>query len=204
MAETQPRYEYRAWAGNFAMVEEALEAVANRRGSTEGTDTYLISAATCRTSAKLRDGTLDIKVMIDEAVGLEQWRPILKGGFPLRAPLITGEIFAALALDPPPLARAAYTADQFLDEVARRHPRLVVTPVFKRRFKFALDGCRAERVEVRIGGAAAETVETVAVESADQAAVRRAIAALHLDGYSNVSYVAAIKQVIGLEPRRRW
>jgi len=43
---------------------------------------YLISAATDRCNAKIRNALMDIKIMIGTHRGLEQWKPVLKAGFP--------------------------------------------------------------------------------------------------------------------------
>jgi len=82
---------------------------------------------------KVRDGLLDVKRL--EAVdgnGLEQWRPVLKGLFPLDAADVRAALHA-LRVSAPDLARDAYTLKQLVDEVIGPTPALAAVAVHKRR-----------------------------------------------------------------------
>ena len=52
---------------------------------------------------------MDIKVLIAEEHGLEQWNPTLKAGFPLRRRNDHRQVFPSLQLDAPLLAKPEYT-----------------------------------------------------------------------------------------------
>jgi hypothetical protein len=60
---------------------------------------------------------MDIKMLVKEDRGLEQWEPVLKASFPLDRSVVSGQIFPYLAFEPPHLFRSTYQMDQFLDEV---------------------------------------------------------------------------------------
>ena len=140
---------------------------------------------------------MDIKELVQERDGLEQWRPRMKGAFPMAAEALTAEVFPAFGLAMPALDREEYTLDQYLGEIIRPHRDLVAVRVFKRRFAFTVNECIAEHAEVWINGAG---LETVAVESMDIPAILEAKRTLGLDDYENVNYLRAIKRVIGMEP----
>ena len=86
---------------------------------------------------------MDIKVLREvNPDGLEQWTPVMKAGFPLPAAEVT-KVFAALRLDPPPLQRASYDLEQFIDELAVPSGRIRAISVQKRRTRYTVGGCMA-------------------------------------------------------------
>jgi hypothetical protein len=200
MNEIQPRFEFRAWARSFGLVEEKMRRLSACEKIRESTELYIVSATNKESNTKIRDDLMDIKVLVKEERGLEQWAPRMKGSFPMRTATIGEQVFPAFSVAPPPLARGEYTLQQLLDEVVRPHPSLVAVEVFKRRFGFTVNGCITEHAEVWINGAG---LQTVAVESVDTDALLRAMQMLGLEEYENVSYLLAIKRVIGMEPLPR-
>ena len=79
-----PRWEWRTFGESFGPAEERFAALKPKRVE-DSDETYLLSTRS-DASVKIRGGVMDVKHL--EAVnddGLEQWLPILKGGFPLRA-----------------------------------------------------------------------------------------------------------------------
>jgi hypothetical protein len=197
MDEIVPRYEFRAFAQNFGLVEERLRAGRPSEQIRESVEFYLVPTGDEERNVKIRHKTLDIKQLIAVQEGLEQWRPALKAEFPLPAQAIRNEVMPALGVEVGTLAREVYTVAQLVEEVLRPHPALAVAHVFKRRFGFTVRGCTAEIAELLINGAA---IRSVAVESEDPEAVREAIAQLGLAAYENVNYPRAIKRVLGLAP----
>jgi hypothetical protein len=197
MDEIIPRYEFRAFAQNFGLVEERLRAGRPSEQIRESVEFYVVSAGNEDHNVKIRYETLDIKKLMEVRDGLEQWRPVLKVELPLAANTIREEVLRALGVEPEELAREAYTARQLIDEVVRPHPDLAAAHVFKRRFGFTVHGCTAEIAELLINGAA---IRSVAVESEDPGVVRDAMAQLGLAAYENVNYPRAIKRVLGLAP----
>ena len=197
MSEIEPRFEFRAWARNFGLVETGLRRLSRCHGIRESDEVYVVSAGNARNNVKIRDAKLDIKTLVRERDGLEQWNPRLKGEFPIASEVLAAEVLPAFGTAMPVLDRSDYTLDAFLDEIVRPHRELVAATVFKRRFAFTVNGCMAEHAEVWINGAG---LQTVAVESTDPAATLEALRLLGLDDYENVNYLRAVKRVVGLEP----
>ena len=195
MTEDQPRFEFRAFARNFGIVETNMRRLARCEQIRESDELYIMSAGSDDSNTKIRDDQLDIKALVRQERGLEQWSPRLKESFPLSARVIREALFPALGLAAPELRRAAYTVVQCLEELVWPHPQLVPVEVNKRRFGFTVEGCITELAEVWVNGAG---IQTVAVESADADAVLRARAALALEAYENVDYLKAIKRIIGM------
>ncbi len=197
MAEIKPRFEFRAWARNFGKVEEKMRKLAAVEQIRESSEIYIVSAANNENNTKIRDRLMDIKVFVQKKKGLEQWNPRMKGEFPMKASVLTQEVFPAFGGDLPNLERDEYTLSQYLDEIIRPHPQLVPAQVFKRRFAFTVNDCISEIAEIEINGAG---LQTVAVESVDVDAILKAMEMLGLDEYENVNYLRAIKRIIGMEP----
>ena len=197
MGEIKPRFEFRAWAKNFGMVEEKMRRLSPCKGIRESAEIYIVSAGNDENNTKIRDGLMDIKTLVAKRQGLEQWNPRMKGAFPMSADALEKDVLPAFGVDMPPLARAEYTLEQYLAEVIAPHPRLSAVRVFKRRFAFTVNECITEHAEIWINGAG---LQTAAVESVDVPAILEAKAMLGLDEYENVNYLRAIKRVIGMEP----
>ncbi len=197
MNEIEPRFEFRTWARNFGMVETRMRRVSPCQGIRESDEVYIVSAGNDENNTKIRDAKMDIKVFVEERDGLEQWRPRMKGGFPMAAEALVADVFPAFGVAMPALDRDEYTLDQYLDGIIRPHRDLVAVAVFKRRFAFTVNDCITEHAEVWINGAG---LQTVAVESTDIPAILEAKRMLGLDDYENVNYLRAIKRIIGMEP----
>lgn len=195
MTEDQPRFEFRAFARNFGIVETNMRRLARCEQIRESGELYIMSAGSDDHNTKIRDDKLDIKALVRREHGLEQWSPRLKERFPLPAAVVREGLFPAFGLAAPELRRAAYTLEECLEDLVWPHSQLVPVEVNKRRFSFTIEGCIAEFAEVWVNGAG---IQTVAVESADAEAVLRARMALALEAYENVSYLKAIKRIIGM------
>lgn len=197
MTEIKPRFEFRTWAKNFGMVERKMHKLSACEGIRESSEIYIVSAGNNENNTKVRDRLMDIKVLVTEKEGLEQWNPRMKGEFPMQSATLLDEVFPALGVEMPALERDEYTLDQYLDEVIRPHLKLTAVSVFKRRFAFTINDCITEIAEIEINGAG---LQTVAVESVDVAAILKAKEMLGLNEYENINYLRAIKRVIGMEP----
>ena len=149
MAAIKPRYEFRIWGESLAPLRTKLEAMA-QASEKSSEETYLISATTERCNAKIRADLMDIKVLIAEDRGLEQWNPTLKAGFPLDALTIAGQIFPSLQLDAPKLSRQEYSFDEFLSEVIRPNPKIAIVTVTKVRNQFNIGVCATEYSRITI------------------------------------------------------
>jgi len=164
----------------------------------ESDELYLLSQES-DASVKVRDGLMDVKRL--EAVdgnGLEQWRPVLKGLFPLGAADLR-TVLAALRVSVPELTREAYTLEQLVDEVVGASPALAAVAVHKRRVHYRLDDCMAELSEVTAG---TRSARTIAVEAEDPELVAATVQELQLAGRPNVCLARGLKTMLGLEPVR--
>jgi len=196
MREIVPRWEWRWFGHRFGPAESRLAAM-TPGAVQESSETYLLSGT--GDNVKVRDALMDIKVLREvDPQGLEQWTPVMKAGFPLPAAEVT-RVFQALRLDPPPLHRASYTLEQFIDELAVPSGRIRAVSVQKRRTRYKVNGCMAELSEVVADG---KRTRTIAVESENAAAVMAAVRGLGLSGYVNTSYPRGLAALLDGEPAR--
>jgi hypothetical protein len=198
--DTAARYEFRAFAHDFGIVEESLRRRAPVARYRESLEVYLVSAGNDFHNAKVRAGLMDIKVLVGRDRDLEQWSPRMKGEFPLPRRVIREEVFPAFGVAVPDLARDDYSLERYLDEVIAPHPDLAAVSVHKQRFGFDLDGCTAELANVFVNGA---LLRSACLESTDPELVLTTRARVRLDPYENVNYLLAIKRVIGMAPLPR-
>jgi exopolyphosphatase / guanosine-5'-triphosphate,3'-diphosphate pyrophosphatase len=192
MTEIKPRYEFRIWADKLTPVREQLQTLAEPREMVSR-ETYLISSATDRCNAKIRAGLMDIKVLVAEDRGLEQWKPVLKEGFPLTRAAISDQVFPSLEVASPSLAKAEYSLEDFFEQVIRPQPGIAIVEVSKTRYQFGIGVCSAEYAAVTINGAPRDTV---AVESIDPDAVLQLVNKLGINE-TNVNYIREIKRIVG-------
>ena len=197
MNETVARYELRAFANDFGIVEEAIRSCARLAHYRESLEVYIVSAGNDENNTKVRGGLMDIKVLVDRYQGLEQWNPRMKGEFPLPRHAIRDAAFPAFGVAVPDLKRNEYSLKQYLDEVIGPHLDLAAVSVYKQRSGFDIDGCTVELANVTINGA---SMRTACLESTDPELVLETRTRLHFDGYENVNYLLAIKRVIGMAP----
>ena len=145
MAVIKPRWEWRWFGPRLGPAESRLAAM-TPVGVQESDETYLLSGA--GDNVKVRDALMDIKVLREvDRDGLEQWTPVMKAGFPLPATEVR-RVFTALHLDTPPLRRASYTLEEFINELAVPGGRIRAISVHKRRTRYSVGGCMAELSEV--------------------------------------------------------
>lgn len=197
MTETTARYEFRAFARNFGIVEQRLRAWATVDQIRESDEIYLVSPACTRHNIKYRGGLLDIKVLVAERDGLQQWAPHTKVSFPLTRDWLARELAPPLGLPAEALPETLANARALVEQLAYPHPEVLAVRVFKRRFAFSLEGCLCELAEVEFNSAA---LATACIESTDPQAVALLRQRLGLEAYDNTSYLTAIRQVTGLSP----
>jgi exopolyphosphatase/guanosine-5'-triphosphate,3'-diphosphate pyrophosphatase len=196
MAEIKPRWEWRSFGRRFGGAEGRLEQL--EPGDVQESDeVYLLSGA--GDNVKVRDALMDVKVLREvNSNGLEQWTPVMKAGFPLKA-AEAASVFASLHLPAPSMSRASYTLDEFIDEFAKPGGAIRMVKVHKRRTRYTVCGCSAELSEVVANG---KPTRTIAVESTDAEGVIRAVRELGLGGYTNTNYPRALAALIDDEPER--
>ncbi len=192
MPEIKPRYEFRIWAESLAPLRAKLEALGQAREA-KSAETYLISQVTERCNAKIRDKLMDIKVLVAEDRGLEQWKPILKAGFPISQADVVEQVFPSLQIAAPTLILPSYTYDLFIHSVIQSESMIAIVEVTKTRYQFKIGECAAEYSLITING---EARDTVAVESTDPDAVLELVAKLGIH-QPNVSYIREIRRILG-------
>jgi exopolyphosphatase/guanosine-5'-triphosphate,3'-diphosphate pyrophosphatase len=186
------RWEWRTFDERFGGAEDRFAALTPEQTHESG-EVYLLSPAADE-SVKIRDGLLDVKHL--ERVnddGLEQWKPVLKEGFPLSVEAV-GVALAALGV-PPPSEPDVST----VDDLVAVGKELVAVPVRKRRVHYTLSGCMAELTDVQTDGAA---TRTIAVEAEDPALVIATVRELGLGERANVSFPRGLKTLLGLDAHR--
>jgi exopolyphosphatase/guanosine-5'-triphosphate,3'-diphosphate pyrophosphatase len=124
--------------------------------------------------------------------GLEQWKPVLKAGFPVATAEVE-TVLAALGVDKA-LERSEYTLETLLGELVDPSPELLPIEVHKRRRHVTVDGAMAELSELSADRAA---LRTIAVESEDPALVTAAVRRLGFDPRHNVNVPRGLKELVG-------
>ncbi len=191
------RYEFRAFAQHFGPAEEKMRKLAKFEKFRESSEIYILSAANDKHNIKIRYDTLDVKVFVKEEMGLQQWLPKMKAEFPVKTAVIRDEVFPALNVALPEFKHPDYSLAQFIQDIIQPHPALSIARVYKRRFGYTINECISEIAELLINGAA---IKTIAVESLDVQSVLQAKEILGLQEYENVSYLLAIKRILGMAP----
>jgi exopolyphosphatase/guanosine-5'-triphosphate,3'-diphosphate pyrophosphatase len=192
-----PRWEWRTFAERFGAAEDKFDGLSPERVD-ESEELYLLSLES-DASVKLRGGLMDVKELqrvSDD--GLEQWLPVMKAAFPLPA-AEAGSVLTALGVSVPSLVRTAYTLEELLEDVVRPSVDLLAIRVHKRRERYTIAGCMAERTEIRTDR---EATRTIAVESEDAARVTEAVNELGLASYPNVNVPRGLKALVGFTARR--
>ncbi len=186
-----PRWEWRAIARSLPI--DVARLALEPGTPTAGSETYLLSALTPH-NVKVRKQVLEIKSLERRTTdGLELWRPTAQSPFPLDDRARTA-LWNAWGISPQP-AGATVSLDVLLQEVVAKHDLLRRVDLIKHRTRLSLAGCAGELVDLEIG---AERRVSLAFEDADPRAVRAALTAAGLEGFPNLNYPAALKEIVGL------
>ena len=192
-----PRWEWRTFGEHFGDADAPLSQLTPERVQ-ESDEVYLLSLDS-DASVKIRDGLMDVKHLehVNEN-GLEQWRPIMKTGFPISA-ADAREVLSTLGADASAVARPSYTLKQLLKELVQAGPNLRAVDVHKRRERHTLGGCTSEITTVRVDR---RSTRTIAIESEDAARVIAVVRDLGLGSYPNVCLARGLKTLLGFEAVR--
>ncbi len=192
--EITPRWEWRTFGDNFNGSANPFGAYTSK-GTQDSDEIYFLSPVTSE-NVKVRDGLMDIKkFQQSNPDGLEQWKPVLKQGFPFPASEVS-KVFDVLGIALPHMERSEYTLEQFIDELAKPVPGLRVVQVHKTRTRYNVEGCMAELAEVSADG---KKTLTIAMELEDAERVIATVRKLKLDHYENISYPRGLKQMVGMK-----
>ncbi len=197
MTHTIPRYEFRVFG--LEELDPFIDKL--RQAGKEGlvrniSEIYLMTAGNTENNIKIRDKRLDIKTLVRQDNGLEQWNPREIGEFPLKSEVFRNDIFPALGVEAPFHERDIYTLKEFMRELILDDPDILVALTSKERHAVDFMDCICEFAYVKINGA---LLKTIAIESEIPALVHKAVETLGIDKMENVNYPKAIKRVLGLE-----
>ena len=195
---SKPRFEFRSFGRCFRDAAARMarlsvpvpEEVWERRSS----EVYIVSRTNDVNNTKIRDGKMDIKTYVQTVDGLEQWNPLMKGEFPMKAEVLKNEVFPAFQVQMPALVKDVYTFEEFM-ELVNKHPDLAAVNVHKQRFGYMVNNTICEFGEVLINGARVFTINSESTEIED---IKKTIKDIGLDGVENINYLQAIKRVIGM------
>jgi exopolyphosphatase/guanosine-5'-triphosphate,3'-diphosphate pyrophosphatase len=195
MAEITPRWEWRTFGRSFGVADERIDAM-DPTGVQESEELYVVAPG--GDIVKLRAGLLDIKTLRESVRGLEQWFPILKAEFPLTADDVSAA-FRALGRPEPENAPDGASLEDLLAILVEPDSDVIAVRVKKRRVRYTIGGCTAERTEVEFDGTA---TSTIAIEDPDPDKVIAAVRSIGLGSYLNRSYAVGIPAILAGRPDR--
>ncbi len=92
---SKPRYEFRSFGQCFCAANRRMarlsEPVPEKVWERTSDEIYIVSRANDVNNTKIRDGKMDIKTLVAEKNGLEQWEPLMKGEFPMHCEMLEKE-----------------------------------------------------------------------------------------------------------------
>ena len=188
-----PRWEWRTFGEEFGAAEENIKAYECTR-SMESSEVYILSKKSGE-NVKIRDSLMDIKVLRAFENDLEQWFPIMKATFPIGTEEAQ-EVFKAAGVDFDPQGDTEWDYEEFIAKMVDSNSDLKAVGVFKKRYGYKIDGATVELADLTIDGKA---IRTTAVEDADPELVTTLVAKLGLSGYENISYIKAMRRMVGFE-----
>ncbi len=194
---SKPRFEFRTFGRDFdeaAYLMSRLSVPVPRKvWERYSEEIYILSKTNDVNNTKIRDGKMDIKTFVQEVDGLEQWNPLMKGEFPIKAEVLKNEVFPAFKVEMPALDKDEYTLDEFL-QIIKDHSDLQAVNVEKERYGYMVNDTICEYAVVYINGASVVTVNSESTELDD---IKKTIKDLEIEGVENINYLQAIKRVIG-------
>ncbi|MCF8348723.1 MAG: hypothetical protein K9G61_07915 [Bacteroidales bacterium] len=201
-AISKPRFEFRTFGKEFneaAFLMSRLSVpVPEKVWERFSEEIYIVSKTNDINNTKIRDGKMDIKTLIQSVDGLEQWNPLMKGEFPMKAEILTHEVFPAFKVEMPELTKEIYTLEEFL-EIIHNHPDLQAVRVEKERYGYMVNDTICEYANVWINGALVVSVNSESTEVED---IKKTITDLKLEDAENINYLQAIKRVIGMSNKK--
>jgi len=195
---SKPRFEFRTFGQNFDKAAHRMarlsQPIPEKVWERYSDEIYILSRTNDINNTKVRDGLMDIKTYVQTVDGLEQWNPLMKGEFPIKASVLKNEVFPAFQVQMPELKKDVYTFDEFM-EMIYNHPDLAAVRVHKQRFGYMVNNTICEYGEVLINGARVVTINSESTEVKD---IKKTIKEVGLEGVENINYLQAIKRVIGM------
>lgn len=195
---SKPRFEFRTFGRDFTEAAYLMSRLSGRVPEKvwerQSVETYIVSKTNDVNNTKIRDGKMDIKTFVQSVDGLEQWNPLMKGEFPIKAEVLENEVFPAFKVDMPKLDKSEYTLEEFM-EMVKSNPNLQAVTVEKERFGYMVNDTICEVANVYINGAMVVTINSESTEVED---IKKTITDLKLEGIENINYLQAIKRITGM------
>jgi hypothetical protein len=195
---SKPRFEFRTFGRDFEeaafLMSRLSIPVPEKVWERTSEEIYILSRTNDVNNTKIRDGKMDIKTFVQAVDGLEQWNPLMKGEFPMKAEMLEKEVFPAFKVDMPKLDKDELTLEEFL-AIVKNHPDLQAVRVEKERFGYMVNDTICEYANVWINGAMVVTVNSESTELDD---IKKTITDLGLEGVENINYLQAAKRVVGM------
>lgn len=199
---SKPRFEFRTFGQGFENEEYRMSQfsvpVPEKVRERKSDEIYIVSKTNDINNTKIRDGKMDIKTFVKEVKGLEQWNPLLKAEFPLKAKFIKENLFTAFQTECPELKKDEYSLRQFLT-IIKKHDDLQAVNVKKHRFGYMVNDTICEYAEVLINGALVCSINSESTEIKD---IQKTMEDVGLTKYENINYLQAIKRVIGMSDKK--
>jgi len=199
---SKPRFEFRTFGRDFAdaafLMSRLSVPVPEKVWERTSEEIYIISRTNDVNNTKIRDGKMDIKTFVQEVDGLEQWNPLMKGEFPMKAEMLEKEVFPAFKVKMAKLDKEEYSLEEFLT-IVKNHPDLQAVTVEKERFGYMVNDTICEYGNVWINGAMVVTVNSESTEIED---IKKTVKDLELEGVENINYLQAIKRVVGMTDKK--
>ena len=196
--QSKPRFEFRSFGQNFDEAHKRMARLSvpipEKVWERHSEEIYIMSRTNDINNTKIRNGKMDIKTFVQSVDGLEQWNPLMKGEFPMKAGMLTGEVFPAFQVEMPKLTKDEYTYEEFM-EMITNHPDLQAVRVYKQRFGYMVNDTICEYGIVLINGAKVVTINS---ESAEVEDIKKTMKDIGAESFENINYLQAIKRVIGM------
>lgn len=195
---SKPRFEFRTFGQDFDdqayRMSRLSIPIPEKVWMRTSEEIYIVSRTNDVNNTKIRDGKMDIKTYVQTVDGLEQWNPLMKGEFPMKAKMLKEEVFPAFMVDMPELSKDEYSLDEFL-QMVNKNSDLQAVKVHKERYGYMVNDTICEVGEVLINGAMLVTINSESTEIED---IKKTMKEVGLEGMENINYLQAIKRVIGM------
>jgi len=133
----KPRFEFRTFGRNFndiaSLMSKLSAPVPEHVRIRTSKEIYIVSQKNDINNTKIRDGRMDIKSLILEKNGLEQWQPLIKAGFPIKVDMLRKMVFPSFMVEMEVFNKEECTFDEFI-EIINDKPDLQAVSVEKKTF----------------------------------------------------------------------
>ncbi len=192
------RYEFRSFGQHFNYASKRMarlsEPVPEELWERHSDEIYIVSVKTSSANVKIRDGEIEIKILLETTDGFEQWQPLLQAAFPIPGSVIKDKILTALQIKMADPVKHMYSLSEFISLIDH-HPYLQTVAVKKQRAAYMVNKTICETAVVLINGA---KVVTISCESTNINDIKQTIKDIGLEGIENINYLQAIQRVTGI------